>query len=174
MPRPQFHVYIAASADGFIAREDGSTSWLAPFDAEDYGYEDFTADIDGIVMGRKTYDQVSGFGEWPYQGLETYVLTSRPLDDAPEGVRAISDGIDAFTAELAQEEEPRTFWLMGGAEALHSFLKSGQVDRLDLFIMPLLLGSGVPLFKQGGKETPLTLKRSKSFPNGVIALQYQL
>lgn len=80
--------YVAASVDGYIATADGAVDWLSPFHAagEDHGYADLLASLGGIVMGRRTYDQVRGFGPWPYTGLDCRVVTSRPLSDAPERV----------------------------------------------------------------------------------------
>ena len=76
--------YVAASVDGYIATPDGAVDWLAPFhtDGEDHGYNAFLATLGGIVMGRRTYDQVRGFGPWPYTGLDCRVVTSRPVSSS--------------------------------------------------------------------------------------------
>lgn len=71
-------LYIATSLDGYIAKEDGNVDWLSSFD-EDYGYKEFISTVDTIIIGRKTYQQVLTFGEWPYQGLKTFVFTHQEL-----------------------------------------------------------------------------------------------
>lgn len=85
MPLPRVSIYLALSLDGFIAREDGSLDWLERVQAEgeDYGYAAFYAGIDAVLLGRKTFDTVLGFGAWPYEGRPVYVLSSRDLGPLP-------------------------------------------------------------------------------------------
>lgn len=172
MPRPQFHVYIALSADGYIARADGAIDWLAPFDSEEYGYDDFTAELGAIVMGRTTFDQLLGFGEWPYQTLKTYVMTSSPPGELPEGVEAVSESPTAL-AEKLSGTAPQNIWVVGGGALIQSFLKEGLIDRMDLFVMPLMLGSGIRLFGADGPAQELSLKDSKTYENGAVMLRYE-
>jgi dihydrofolate reductase len=137
-------VYIAASQDGFIADAQGGVDWLEAFGGEDYGYAAFLADMDVLIMGRATYDQVRGFGDWPYPDKETIVLTSRPLEEAPEGCRAWHDS----PGKLAKELWLRTgkCWIVGGARTIDAMLDAGMVHTIDLFEMPVVLGDGVPLW----------------------------
>ena len=81
----RIRLYIATSLDGYIATPDGDVAWLEPFHAGDYGYDDFLKGIGTLVMGRTTFDQVLGFGAWPYAGKRAIVLTSRPVETPPEG-----------------------------------------------------------------------------------------
>lgn len=162
-------LYIAMSLDGFIADAEGGVHWLAPFDSPAYGYDDFVAGVDSLVMGRATYDQALRFGPWPYTGKRVTVMTSRPLPDAPDGVTAWrGDNVAQLRADL-----PGTIWLVGGAQAIHPFLTAGLIDRMRLFVVPRLLGRGVRLFDHGkGLPTPLPLLAARSFDTGVVELDY--
>lgn len=161
-------LYIAMSLDGFIADAEGGVHWLAPFDSPDYGYDDFVAGIDSLIMGRATYDQVLGFGPWPYAGKRVVVMTSRPLPDAPEGVTPWQGGdIARLVAEL-----PGIVWLVGGATAVRHFLAAGLIDRMRLFLMPCLLGQGIRLFESVEIPGPLPLLAARHFTTGVVELDY--
>ncbi|MBP7063556.1 dihydrofolate reductase family protein [Ferrovibrio sp.] len=163
--------YIAMSLDGYIAAPDGGVDWLKPFEDHDYGYEAFMAEIGTVVMGRHSYEQVLGFGDWPYKGKSTLVVTSRPLADAPEAVAARPADFTALAAELRQL--PGDSWLVGGQQCLEGFQSIGSVGRLELFLVPVTLGSGIPLFKPGAKpQNRLRLALSTPYPNGVVKLVY--
>ncbi len=88
MASPQIQIYIATSLDSFIATADGGVDWLEPFQAEDLGYSAFVATIGTIVMGRTTYEQIRGFGSWPYAGKRTVILSSLPIRFTPTPTRA--------------------------------------------------------------------------------------
>ncbi len=91
----QVRLYIACSLDGFIAKKDGSLDWLDAIEnpnEDDYGYNDFYSRIDTIVMGRKTYEEILGFGvEWPYNDCQTYVVSSKDLKISTDNTTLISD-----------------------------------------------------------------------------------
>ena len=160
-------LYIAVSLDGFIADVQGGIDWLAPFEANDYGYEDFVAGVDCLVMGRATYDQVRSFGDWPYDGKRVVVMTTRPLGaDTPQGITAWQGDDVATLAAL-----PGTIWLVGGTGAIRPFLAAGLVDRMRLFVMPLLLGDGIRLF-DGHAAVALRLQASHRHADGVVELDY--
>jgi len=172
-----FRVYIASSVDGFIATADGGVGWLDDFQSvEDYGYAEFIAGIGTLVLGRATYDQACGFGlPWPYPELRSIVLTSRPLDgDPPRGVErmAAPDGVAGLVAAL-RAESSGDVWVMGGAQTIRSFLDAGAIDALDIFVMPVLLGDGVPLFERSGRGLrDLTMAECRAYPDGVVRLSY--
>ena len=172
MPETRFRVYIAASLDGFIADAAGGVDWLTPFnaDGEDYGYGDFIAGIDHIVMGRTTYDQVRGFGDWPYAGIRTTVLTGRPLDDPPADVKATAD-LDDLIARLRRERND--VWVLGGAQAIAGFLARDAVTTVELFVMPVLLAGGCRLFGETAAPRRLALDRIGRYDNGVVKLVYR-
>lgn len=160
-------VYIAVSLDGFIADSQGGVGWLAPFEANDYGYEDFVAGVDHLVMGRTTYDQVRSFGMWPYDGKRVVVMTTRPLEEnAPQGVTSWRGDDMTALADL-----PGTTWLVGGTGAIRPFLAASLVDRMRLFVMPVLLGDGIRLF-DGHAAMPLRLHANHRHADGVVELDY--
>ncbi len=168
---PAIIVYIAASIDGFIATPGGGVEWLTPYQAGDYGYEAFVASIATLVMGRATYDQMLGFGDWPHAGKRVIVLTSRPLGEAvPAGVEAWSSGVAALGAEIRAVS--RDVWIVGGAKLIRGLLDRGFVDRLDLFVIPTLLGDGIPLFERSLVATTASLDATHAYPDGVVRLTY--
>jgi dihydrofolate reductase len=162
--------YVAASVDGYIATPDGAVDWLAPFhtDGEDHGYNAFLATLGGIVMGRRTYDQVRGFGPWPYTGLDCRVVTSRPLPDAPDRVTPV-----ASPAEAVAGWADRRVWLVGGTALLDGFRAARLVREYHVFVMPVLLGAGVPLFRPGPAAN-LRLVSVVSLPSGVVEFRYRV
>jgi len=168
--RPRLIVYIAASVDGRIATADGGVDWLKPFDSADYGFESFMQGVDGIVMGRTTFDQVRGFGPWPYADAPVMVLTSRRLADAPPGVepapsaRAAIDRLGALGA--------RRVWNVGGGRTIGAFLEIGAVDELRLLTIPVVLGAGPSLVAGLRRTAGLRLDEQRLHPNGVVELRY--
>ena len=162
--------YVAASVDGYIATADGAVDWLAPFHTagEDHGYAAFLVTVGGIVMGRRTYDQVMGFGPWPYAGLDCRVVTSRPLSDTPVRVKPV-----ASPAEAVAGWTDRRVWLVGGTTLLDGFRAARLMREYHVFVMPLLLGAGVPLFRTGPAAS-LRLVSVGSLPSGVVEFRYRV
>lgn len=172
--QPRCTAYVAVSADGYIADARGGLDWLTPYDARAYGYDAFLSSIGAIVMGRATYDEVLRQGDWPYPGKTAYVLTSRALPHPPAGavVRAFAD-VPGLVAAMRAPGGPAV-WIEGGGRTLHALLDVGAVDRLDLFIIPILLGDGLALFPPGGPRRKLALRAARPFPDGVVALTYDV
>lgn len=166
--------YIAASLDGYIAPADGSVDWLEPFGAVDYGFDAFFADIETLIMGRGTYDQCRGFDTWPYPGRRTAVLTNRGTDpEVPDGVTFHSCAPSALMETLAPVMTGKV-WIVGGGVVLGEFLAANLVERLDLFVIPVLLGAGIPLFPEGTVSGAPQLLTAQAFENGVVWLSYGL
>lgn len=170
--RVRYHV--ATSADGFIAAEDGSVDWLEAFDANEAGFADFFADIKGLVMGRATYDQVLGFGEWPYGDLPCVVLTSSDLcENSPAHVTACTpDPLRALDA-LREAGADDDVWIVGGARTATVFLLAHLIDTVELAVLPVMLGSGISAFTTLIKPYPLELIDVKQRPHGVLFKTYQ-
>jgi len=166
--------YMAASVDGYIADAAGGVDWLEPFNAVDVGYARFIAGIGTVVMGRTTYDQCIGFGaEWVYAGKRGLVVTSRALSDPPADVAAWRDGIGALVQELRAIDDGDV-WIVGGAMLQSAFIEQGALDRLELFVMPLLLGSGVPLFRSMAQSQALSLDAVEQFDMDIARLDYRM
>jgi len=165
--------YLAVSADGFIADGQGEVGWLEAFQV-DLGYQQFLDSVGAIVSGRTTYEQVLGFGDWPYPGKRVVVMTSRTLPDPGiEGVEFAGGDPASLVARL-RDEVKGDLWLLGGADLLRRFLEAGVVDTLELYVMPLLLGAGIPLFSNGGPPARLELEKCASHDLGIVELVYRV
>ncbi len=165
-----FAVFIATSLDGYIARAGGGLDWLDPFHGEEHGYGDFFAGVDALVIGRGTYDTVLAFPEWPYGSKRVIVCTARPA--SPRHGEEIWSGKPGALAERLGREGVRRVYLDGGA-LISSFLREGLVDELTINLIPIILGSGIPLFTSGLPEIPLRLVESKSYPSGLVQMKYR-
>lgn len=167
--------YVAASLDGYIARPDGRVDWLKPIEdtGDDHGYQAFYDSIDGLLMGRVTYETVQAFGgAWPYPGKPCIALTrGTPPPAAPE-VRISHETPAQAIADLAASGCKR-IWLVGGGSLAGTCYSAGLLDELVVSFIPHLLGAGIPMFATG-LERRLQLREQRSFPTGVVQLHYQL
>lgn len=163
--------YMACSADGFIADAKGGIGFLDAFDGVDFGYDAFYGKIDALIMGRATYDQVRGFDlPWPYGGKPCHVVTSTDLTDPPEGTGRWR----ASLAEYAEAMRGKVAWVVGGARLQADFIAARLLDRLTLFVMPVLLGQGLPLYPDAGGPVPLVLSQTRTYDRGVVRLEYRV
>ncbi len=178
--RPSTVVYIATTVDGCIARPDGGIDWLDHDSlGEDYGWADFRAGIDGLVMGRNTFAAVQAMGvDWPYAGLAVTVW-SRTMTDADlpttlreQGVRARSGSPADLLAELRERGASRV-WVDGGA-TVQAFLAAGLVDTLTLTRLPVLIGAGLPLFGALPADVALAHQATRAFASGVTQSTYEV
>jgi dihydrofolate reductase len=174
---PKIRLYIACSLDGYIAREDGSIDWLTEYENNsetDYGYSEFYESIGTVLMGRKTYEQVLGFGNWPYGEKKSYVFTRQkaPLR-LEKKVEFVSEDIGKFVHNLKENTED-DIWLVGGSQLIKIFLEENLVQDMIVFVVPVILGSGIPLFDHIGKEIRLKTGRIEKYENGLVRLEYKL
>ncbi|RXA19809.1 dihydrofolate reductase [Methanosarcina sp. MSH10X1] len=172
---PKIKLYIACSLDGYIAREDGSIDWLTKYDNNpetDYGYSEFYSSIGTVLMGRKTYEQVLGFGNWPYGEKKSYVFTrqSEPLR-REKNVEFVSGNVGEFVRRLKGSTD-KDIWLVGGSQLVKAFLEENLVEDLIVTIVPIILGSGIPLFDRIGKEIRLKTGRVEKYGNGLVGIEY--
>lgn len=167
--------FIAASLDGYVADKDGGVDWLKPFEAVDYGYDAFIAQIGTVVMGRTTFDQIPSFGVgWPYAGKRGIVVTSRDLESPYDGVEAWRAGVEALIPRLRAQDDGDA-WIVGGAALQSAFIAAGAMDQLSLFIVPVTLGDGVPLFpKHDRGANRLQLLDVAALDRGMVRLNYAL
>ena len=168
----RIRLYVATSLDGFIADGDGSVDWMAPYDARLYGYDKFLAEVGALVMGRRTFEMINATGEeWPYQGRTVIGLTSEPLSGLPRGV--VTAGCGMLSAlQQARETTQKDIWIMGGAVTLQSALEEGLVDLVEMFLVPVLLGSGLTLLNDLRRRQSLIFDGIEAFPDGVVKLRY--
>lgn len=169
----RFRVYIATSLYGYVATPDGGVEWLEPFQDEDYGYNSFIQEIGTVIMGRTTFQQVLGFGQWPYKDLRVMVLSSHPLQSLPANTSVWLDTPTELLAHLRETGPGGDVWVLGGPRTINAFMDLGAIDSYELFLMPILLGDGVPLFTIANRQTRLQLKASEAYGNGVVRLLYE-
>lgn len=171
MQRPRCSVFIATSLDGFIAREDGGLDFLSLVEraGEDYGYADFFATVDALLIGRKTYETALGFPEWPYAGKRCFVLSHKDTV-SQHGEQFFSGEPEALLDQLALSGAQRLY--VDGGAVIREFLRGDLLDDLTLSIVPVLLGKGISLFGPELKEEQLTLVSSKAFESGLVQLHY--
>ena len=165
-------LFIATSLDGYIADADGGVGWLPDDDGGDYGYDEFYAGTDALAMGRRTYDQVLGFGDWPYPGKPTYVFTNSAMENPPPGVQAVRLSAGGFARTIATRH-PGRIWLVGGADLFRQFHSQGLVDEYILFVIPTVLGAGIRLFREPTQPAALRLVESRQHSNGLVELCYR-
>ncbi len=167
-------VYIATSADGYIARLDGSVDFLERPDATgDYGMAEFYSTIDTILWGRKTYDFGVRSGAGFDAGVRNYVFSSAPPASAAAGVEFVKEPISDF-AEGLRASPGKNIWMMGGAGIIASFLDEGQIDEFIIHIIPILIGAGIPLVAPRHRSIPLRLRSCRHFEDGVVRLHYDV
>jgi dihydrofolate reductase len=171
--KPKFIVYVATSADGFIARKDGQVDWLErPQPKGNYGMGAFYRSIGAVVVGRKTYDFAARHGMTnPNPGKKNYILSRTLTKAASSEVLVVNEPIAAF-ADRLRAESGKDIWLMGGAESIAAFLDCGQVDEFILHVIPKIIGEGIPLIAPRHRDISLKLIASKTFPDGVVRLHY--
>lgn len=174
----QCAVFIATSLDGFIAREDGSIDWLNDANqtvppGEDCGYGEFMADVDVLVMGRNTFEQVLTFTPWPYGSTPVVVMSRKGLE-LPSAVPlsvSVSSEHPAVLIERLNQQGVKKVYLDGG-QTIQSFLAEGLVNRITVTTIPVLLGKGKPLFGSLPADVKLQHKNTKAYPFGFVQSEY--
>ena len=170
-------VFIAASLDGFIARENGDIDWLSlaydEEDAEDYGYQEFMDSVDVLIMGRKSFEKVLTFGEWPYGDKRVVVLSSRSLEIPNE----LSDSVESESCSAADlikqlSESGAKHLYIDGGKTIQGFLSAGLIQQLIITIVPILLGGGIPLFGPLNDDIKLNHVETRSYSNGLVQSKY--
>jgi dihydrofolate reductase len=166
--------YLATSADGFIARPDGDVAWLdRPRPSDEYGMPAFLRSVDTVVMGRVTWEAGQKLGGAIVEGKRNIILSrTLPFHAAPG---AIVENIDpSDLAQRLRAEKGRNVWLMGGADVFGAFLSAGALDELVIHIVPVLIGTGIPLLDPSARHTELKLKSTRRFADGVVRLHYEV
>ncbi len=168
-------VFIATSLDGFIARPDGSLDWLndAAAGGDDYGFAAFMDSVDALVMGRNTFEFVLTTGAWAYGETPVIVLTHRELV-LPAGLPGRVETRNASPEALAKELSARdiTSVYVDGGSTIQSFIRAGLVNRIIITRIPILIGSGIPLFGALDTDLQLELVRVDSYPNSWTQVEY--
>lgn len=166
-------LYIATSLDGFIADKDGDVAWLDAFGDADYAYDEFVDSVDCLLMGATTYEQILTFGDWPYKGKKTYVCTHRDLPQLEGETVQFINSLTAESIATVKKAATKDVWLVGGASVAQSLLSLQLVDKMRIFVMPILLNNGIRLFEHVEETNNCTLVESKSYNNGVVLMDYR-
>jgi len=172
MAKTIWHCHIAMSLDGKIARSDGSFDWLEPYPPQEFGIKAFRAGAEAVVMGRATYEIERGMGEWPHAGKPTFVATSRPLIDPPPLVEARPGDLSALAREL-EGRGYRKVAVEGGGQLIRGLIAIGKLDVLEMAVIPLVLGEGIPLFPAGTQELKLRLVTCEPKSGGAVHVVYE-
>lgn len=167
-----WHAYLAVTLDGKIARPNGSVDFLDGFGADEAGFDTFFSGVDALVMGRKTYDALIATGEWPYGRKPVTVLTSRPIADAPEWVTPRNQGAQNAVEVIDRQGYGRV-WVVGGGIVLSALMATGRIDLIELWVLPVLIGAGIPLFPDWANPGPVTLLSAGAGPQGMVRLTYR-
>jgi dihydrofolate reductase len=179
--RRKIIVYIATSADGYIARPDGDVEWLnrRPRDI-DYGMGAFYPTIDTILWGRKTYDW--GLNYARQKGMKggmfdtkvaNYVFSTKPPKGETPGVEFVSESVKAFAQRL-RATPGKHIWMMGGGELIASFLDAEEIDEFDIHMIPTFIGEGIPLMARRHRDIALSLRSARKYPDGIVRLRYEV
>lgn len=173
-------VYIATSTDGFIAKPDGDIEWLLRSEYSDAAkvglvYNEFISTVDAIVLGRHSYEKALTFDEWYYEGTEVIVLTTQELT-VPENltgkVRIESATPQVIVSKLANEGKKHLY--IDGGITIQRFLEARLINELTITVIPILLGSGIPLFGNEGIEQPLELIEVFTSDSGSVQMRYRV
>ena len=168
--------YMGASLDGYIAAPGGDIGWLRKYDGVDFAahaYGRFMREIGTLVMGRATYDAIVAMGEgWPYAGKRVIVVTSRPLPDPAGPLETWGEGLDALIPRLRMREDGDV-WIVGGGLLQQAFIAAEAFDRLELFVMPEIVGGGHQTFPPNGFRRSVRLAAATTFPSGAVCLDYR-
>jgi dihydrofolate reductase len=165
-------VFVGTSLDGFIARPNGGLDFLPPGGGEPHGYDEFMASVDALVIGRNTFEAVLAFDAWPYGEKPVFVLSSQPLTTAPLGavVERLSGAPAAIVAQLAARGIGHIY--VDGGITVQRFLQAGLIQRLIITRVPVLIGTGIPLF--GGLDHDIALRHvaTRQYASGLVQSEY--
>lgn len=169
-------LFIATSLDGYIAKPNDDLSFLklVEKEGEDYGYADFTSTIDTLIIGRKTYDYVLkeiGSAHYDNGQKEVYVITRTERPGV--GRTTFYTGSLTELVQRLKSESGKNICCDGGAEIINELLKDDLIDELIISIVPILVGNGTRLFKDGRPEQMLELLHTKTFDTGLTQLHYR-
>jgi len=160
---------LAVSLDGYIAGPNGEYDWC--FTDADYGMTDFLKSVDTTIMGGKSYRILLEYGA-PYPEFTNYVFSRTEKTSPHQNVVLVSDDIPTFVKSL-KHKKGKNIWLFGGSEIIHPLIQEDVVDELMLAVHPIVLGGGVPLFKNLDERKVFRLTDSITYPSGLVQLIYK-
>lgn len=168
-------LYIAASIDGYIADIEGGLDWLSeyPITSElNYGYDEFFDSVDTVILGGRTYRDILNMDViYPYKDKISYVITRNKMNNPKENIHFISENITETVSEL-KKQEGKAIWLVGGSEVIAILLDNDLIDEMIITTIPVILGSGIPLFPNTSKESAWQLHNTHSYSNNILQVEY--
>ena len=167
-------VFVGVSLDGFIARRNGEYDFLPSDGGNSNGYEEFIATVDALIIGRKTFETVLGFPEWPYGDRQVIVLSSQGLDLSR--VRGQVEQMAGSPSEIFSQLSARGLKhaYVDGGLTVQCFLEAGMIDRIIINRYPVLIGDGIPLFGRLPHDVRLRHISTQSHPNGLVKSEYEV
>ena len=163
---------VATSVDGYIAGPRGEVDWIVHDPAVDFAkiYES----VDTVLLGRRTYEltRQPGAPSWP-QGWQIYVFSRTLPPEEHPGVTVVRADAGARVATL-RAAAGREIWLFGGGSLFRSLLEAKQVDLVEVLVVPVLLGGGIPLLESGASRTQLALEQVQRYPSEMLGLRYRV
>jgi dihydrofolate reductase len=168
-------VFVGISVDGFLARPNHDLDWLPEDGGEPHGYEEFMAGVEALVIGRNTFEKVLTFEPWPYGAKRVVVLSHRALD-LSQAAGANLEQMAGEPADIVRRlaaSGAQNLYVDGGL-TIQGFLRAGQVDRLVLTRVPVLIGEGIPLFGALPRDVRLRHEATRAFPSGLVQSEYRV
>ncbi len=168
-------VFVGTSVDGFLARPNHALDFLDAGGSEPHGYEEFIATVDVIVIGRKTFDVVLAFPEWPYGKRQVVVLSSRPLDFS-KIPNAVVEQMSGDPSAIVEKLSARGFQhaYIDGGNTIQGFLRAGVIQRLTVTRVPILIGEGIPLFGSLPRDVNLRHIATRAYNGGLVQTEYEV
>ncbi|MBI4910625.1 MAG: dihydrofolate reductase family protein [Acidobacteria bacterium] len=169
----QCSVFIAATIDGFIARLNHDIDFLPEGDVEEHGFTEFYASVDALVMGRLSYEKVLSFGEWHYGSKPIIVLSSRDIP-MPSASEARVERLSGSPREIVQALSSRGWnhLYIDGGVTITRFLEAGLIQRMIITRVPVLIGTGIPLFGALPRDIQLSHVATRSYKSGLVQSEY--
>lgn len=167
-------IFVGTTVDGFIARMNGAFDFLSAGDAEPHGYDEFIATVDALVMGRHTFETVVDMNPWPYGKKPVVVLSTRPLVRVPHGVEIerMSGDPTKIVSRLAERAIQHIY--VDGGITIQRFLAAGLIQRLIITRVPVLIGTGIPLFGAVPRDIVLRHVETRQYATGLVQSEYEV
>jgi dihydrofolate reductase len=169
----QIRTRMCISLDGYVTTPDGWPVQVADpaWSPEAFGFVDFQQSLDGVLMGRTTFEPALGADRWPWPDLDVFVLGSHRPEGTPDHVVVDSDP-ERLLQEVRERNTGGDVHLVGGPRTIETYRRLGALDKLGLILVPLLVGDGLQLTPSVSADTALKLEEQRTLPTGVVELVY--
>lgn len=167
--------HAACTLDGFIATKEGGVDWLMAFDdqGKDYGFGEFLASVDSVVSGSATYEFTLANPPWVAPDKKSWVFTRRELEISHPSITLTNESPREVVKQMQSQGLKRT-WLLGGGKLASAFQREGLLTGIEIAVVPVMLGEGIPLFAEGALPANLKLEKCAQHENGFVTLSYSV